>query len=74
MCAVNYLKEKVVHYIRKKLPRGYKQLGKQTVSVPATEISANQILANILEMQEWGIKFYEQQQLQIKIQTQAMIQ
>src|ERR1044072_558543 len=79
----------LVHYIHKRLPRGYKQLGKQTVSVPATEsqfyavfknyihyysarksvykcmfhgVSANQILANILEMQEWGIKFYEQQQ------------
>jgi hypothetical protein len=67
----------LVHYIHKKLPRGYKRLGKQTVSVPATESqfyavfknhihyyssrkgiykcifhgdSANQILANILEM------------------------
>ncbi|PKY43671.1 hypothetical protein RhiirA4_418455 [Rhizophagus irregularis] len=77
----------LVHYIRKKLPRGYKKLGKQTVSIPATEsqfyavfkdhihyysarkniykcifhgVSANQILADILEMQEWGVKFYEQ--------------
>jgi hypothetical protein len=77
----------LVHYIRKKLPRGYKKLGKQTVSVPATEsqfyavfknhihyysarknvykcifhgVSANQVLADILEMQDWGIKYYEQ--------------
>ena len=79
----------LVHYIHKRLPRGHKQLGKQTVSVPATEsqfyavfrnyihyysatkgiykcifreASANQLLANILEMQEWGVKFYDQQQ------------
>ncbi|GBC03880.1 hypothetical protein RclHR1_05390002 [Rhizophagus clarus] len=77
----------LVHYIRKKLPRGYKKLGKQTVSVPATEsqfyavfknhihyysarknvykcifhgVISNQILADILEMQEWRVKFYEQ--------------
>ncbi|GBC35856.2 uncharacterized protein OCT59_021869 [Rhizophagus irregularis] len=79
----------LVYYIRKKLPRGYKQLGKQTVSVPATEsqfyavfknyihyystrkgfykyifreVSANQMLANILDIQKWEVKFYEQQQ------------
>ncbi|GES99713.1 hypothetical protein GLOIN_2v1774494 [Rhizophagus clarus] len=50
----------LVHYIRKKLPRGYKKLGKQTVSVPATESQFYAILADILEMQEWGVKFYEQ--------------
>uniref|UniRef100_U9UV34 Uncharacterized protein n=1 Tax=Rhizophagus irregularis (strain DAOM 181602 / DAOM 197198 / MUCL 43194) TaxID=747089 RepID=U9UV34_RHIID len=74
----------LVHYIHKKLPSGYKKLGKQTVSIPATEsqfyavfkdhihyysarkniykcifhgVSANQILADILEMQEWGLNF-----------------
>ncbi|CAG8849992.1 2045_t:CDS:1, partial [Racocetra persica] len=67
----------------------YKQLGKQTVLVPATESrfyaifqnyihfysatkskykcifrgsSSNQLLANILNTQDWGIKFYDQQQ------------
>ena len=68
------------------LPKGYKQLGKQTVSIPATESqfyavfknyihyysatrgiykcvfrggASNQILANILGMQGWEIKFYD---------------
>src|SRR5947209_330528 len=79
----------LVHYIRKKLPKGYKQLGKQTVSIPATESqfyavfknyihyysatrgiykcvfrggASNQVLANILGMQGWEIKFYDQRQ------------
>lgn len=86
---IHQFKEILVHYIHKRLPRGYKQLGKQTVSVPATESqfyavfknyihyysakkkiykcifrggSSNQVLANILEMKSWGIKFYDQQQ------------
>ncbi|GBC16431.1 hypothetical protein GLOIN_2v1774494 [Rhizophagus irregularis DAOM 181602=DAOM 197198] len=86
---IQQFKSILVYYIRKKLPRSYKQLGKQTVSVPATEsqfyavfknhihyysarrgfykcmfcgVSANQILANILDIQEWAVKFYEQQQ------------
>ncbi|CAG8496266.1 9226_t:CDS:1, partial [Dentiscutata heterogama] len=79
----------LVHYIHKRLQKGYKQLGKQTVLVPATESqfyaifknyihyysatknkykcifhgsSSNQELANILDSQNWGIKFYDQQQ------------
>ncbi|CAG8782246.1 9168_t:CDS:2, partial [Rhizophagus irregularis] len=50
------------HYIRKRLPKGYRQLGKQTVSIPTTESSLNQILANILEMEGWETKFYDQRQ------------
>ncbi|CAG8611803.1 3154_t:CDS:2 [Dentiscutata erythropus] len=79
----------LVHYIHKRLQKGYKQLGKQTVLVPSTESqfyaifknyihyysaaknkykyifnrsSSNQELANILDSQNWGIKFYDQQQ------------
>src|SRR5260364_179734 len=79
----------LVYYIHKRLPKGFKQLGKQTVSIPATESQfyaifknhihyysaskskykcifhgslSNQLLANILNTQNWGIKFYEQQQ------------
>lgn len=86
---IQQFKSILVYYIRKKLPKGYKKLGKQTVSVPATEsqfytvfknhihyysarkgiykcvfhgVLANQVLANILEMKEWGIKFYDQKQ------------
>ena len=86
---IHQFKGILVHYIHKQLLRGHKQLGKQTVSVPATESQfyavfknhihyysarksiykcifrgtlANQVLANILEMQEWGVKFYDQQQ------------
>jgi hypothetical protein len=86
---IHQFKAILVHYIRKKLPKGYKQLGKQTVSIPATESqfyavfknyihyysatrgiykcvfrggASNQILANILGMQGWEIKFYDQRQ------------
>ncbi|PKK61314.1 hypothetical protein RhiirC2_718505, partial [Rhizophagus irregularis] len=34
---VHQFKAILVHYIRKRLPKGYRQLGKQTVSIPATE-------------------------------------
>ncbi|POG59466.1 hypothetical protein GLOIN_2v1818618 [Rhizophagus irregularis DAOM 181602=DAOM 197198] len=87
---VHQFKAILVHYIRKRLPKGYRQLGKQTVSIPATESqfyavfknyihyyysatkgiykcifrggSSNQILANILEMEGWETKFYDQLQ------------
>ncbi|CAB4403259.1 unnamed protein product [Rhizophagus irregularis] len=86
---VHQFKAILVHYIRKRLPKGYRQLGKQTVSIPATESqfyavfknyihyysatkgiykcifrggSSNQILANILEMEGWETKFYDQRQ------------
>jgi hypothetical protein len=86
---IHQFKAILVHYIRKRLQKGYKQLGKQTVSVPATESqfysvfknyihyysstkgiykcvfhgdSSNQILADILEMQGWEIKFYNKRQ------------
>ncbi|CAG8567800.1 34644_t:CDS:2, partial [Racocetra persica] len=45
---IQQFKAILVHYIHKQLPKGSKQLGKQSVSVPATE--------------NWGIKFYEQRQ------------
>ncbi|CAG8529721.1 4776_t:CDS:2, partial [Dentiscutata heterogama] len=92
---IQQFKDILVHYIHKRLPRGYKQLGKQTVLVPATESqfysifqnhihfysatkskykcifhgsSSNQLLANILNVQDWGIKFYDQQQFEWKKQ------
>ncbi len=34
---IHQFKGILVHYIHKRLPKGYKQLGKQTVSVPTTE-------------------------------------
>ncbi|CAB4417944.1 unnamed protein product [Rhizophagus irregularis] len=52
---VHQFKAILVHYIRKRLPKGYRQLGKQTVSIPATE-------TNILEMEGWETKFYDQRQ------------
>ncbi|CAG8770856.1 8836_t:CDS:2, partial [Rhizophagus irregularis] len=86
---IHQFKAILVHYIRKRLPKGYRQLGKQTVSISATESqfyavfknhihyysatkgiykcifrggSSNQVLSNILEMQGWEIKFYDQRQ------------
>jgi hypothetical protein len=38
----------LVHYIRKKLPRGYKKLGKQTVSIPATESQFYAVLTDLV--------------------------
>ncbi|EXX67311.1 hypothetical protein RirG_115550 [Rhizophagus irregularis DAOM 197198w] len=48
---VHQFKAILVHYIRKRLPKGYRQLGKQTVSIPTTE-----------KMEGWETKFYDQRQ------------
>ncbi|CAG8733604.1 hypothetical protein GLOIN_2v1767020 [Rhizophagus irregularis DAOM 181602=DAOM 197198] len=66
---VQQFKDILVHYIHKRLPRGYKRLGKQTVSVPATESQFFAVFKNYIhyysttkKMQSWGVKYYDQQQ------------
>ncbi|CAB5201065.1 unnamed protein product [Rhizophagus irregularis] len=45
---VHQFKAILVHYIRKRLPKGYRQLGKQTVSIPATESQFYAVFKNYI--------------------------
>jgi hypothetical protein len=45
---IHQFKAILVHYIRKRLLKGYRQLGKQTVSIPATESQFYAVFKNYI--------------------------